>query len=171
MNLLKNLTEDMRINLVRSPNYKIAFLLVLYRFSSYFAQSSFFVIRVIGLPIRISYRLISEFIYGIELGDKMICGFGLRIDHGVGLVINRDTVIGNYVILKSSTTIGNRLYRDGSVGGSPIIEDHVIHGPNTVIFGDIVIGAGSIIGAGSVVSKNVPSSSVAVGNPARIFDK
>ena len=169
--LILKIKQDMHVNLHNSHNYKIALLLIIFRISSFFAQSNYRLVCIIGMPVRIFYRVISEFLYGIELGDKMDCGGGLRIDHGFSLVVNRDVIIGSFVTLKNSTTIGNRLYRDGSLGGSPVIEDHVLIGPNTVIFGEITVGEGSIIGAGSCVNKDIPKSSIAYGNPVQVKPK
>ena len=39
---------------------------------------------------------------------------------------------------------------------------------NTVIIGGVHIGDNVVIGAGSVVTKDIPSNSVAVGNPCRV---
>ena len=67
------------------------------------------------------------------------------------------------------TTIGNKELRNGSFSKSPVIGDNVNIGSNVCIIGPISIGTNVIIGAGSVVTKDVPSNSVVVGNPARII--
>ena len=166
--LCENISADIEINSAASRNYKIIFFLLLFRLSSFFATNDFFVLRLLGVPIRIIYRLIAEFLYGIELSDKCIVGPGLRIDHGTALVVNPRTIIGLGVTLKNSTTIGNKMYRNGSLGGSPIIEDGVIVGPNVVIFGEITIGKNSIVGPGTVVNRDVPPFSIVYGNPMTI---
>ena len=50
-----------------------------------------------------------------------------------------------------------------------VIEDNVWIGANSIILPGVKIGTGSIIGAGSVVTKNVPSMSMAAGNPAKLI--
>lgn len=50
-----------------------------------------------------------------------------------------------------------------------MIEDNVWIGQNVVILPGVFIGKNSIIGAGAVVTKNIPSNSIAVGNPARVI--
>ena len=52
--------------------------------------------------------------------------------------------------------------------GPVIIEDNVWIGEMVCIMPGVKIGKGSIIGANAVVTKDVPSYSVAVGNPAKI---
>jgi serine acetyltransferase len=166
--LFKNISADIKINSAASRNYKIIFFLLLFRLSSFFATNKFFVMRLLGVPIRIIYKCIAEFLYGIELSDKCSIGPGLRIDHGTALIVNPQTVIGAGVTLKNSTTIGNKMCRDGTLGGSPIIEDGVIVGPNVVIFGEVTIGKNSIVGPGSIINKDVPECSIVYGNPMTI---
>ena len=53
--------------------------------------------------------------------------------------------------------------------GFPIIGNNVYIASNSTIVGGITIGDNVIIGAGSVVTKDVPSNSVVVGNPAKVL--
>lgn len=48
------------------------------------------------------------------------------------------------------------------------IGNHVFVGAGSIILPGVTIGNNVVIGAGSVVSKDIPESSVAVGNPARV---
>lgn len=50
-----------------------------------------------------------------------------------------------------------------------IVEDYVRIGANSTILPGVTIGRNSLVGAGSVVTKDVPSNSVVVGNPARVI--
>lgn len=51
------------------------------------------------------------------------------------------------------------------------IEDDVWIGFNVIILKGVTIGKGAIIGAGSVVTKDIPSFSLAIGNPAKVVKK
>ena len=52
-----------------------------------------------------------------------------------------------------------------------IVEDNVSIGSNATILPGIKIGKNSTIGAGAVVTKDVPSNSIVVGNPAKVIKK
>lgn len=52
--------------------------------------------------------------------------------------------------------------------GSVVIGNNVWLGDNVIVLPGVTIGDGVIVGANSVVTKNIPSYSVAVGNPAKV---
>lgn len=110
------------------------------------------------------YRLGVEWILGVEIPWATRIGVPLRIHHGVGIVINDQSVIGNNVVIRQNVTIGNK----GTLGPCPVIEDDVDIGANAVILGGVRLGAGASIGAGAVVTKDVPAGFIAVGNPANV---
>lgn len=121
--------------------------------------------RVWALPIGLAYRLVVEWILGVDLPWHVRSGPGLRIFHGVGLVVHRNTVIGADVTLRHCTTIGVR--RDGEAA-APRLGDGVEIGSNSVVLGDITIGAGASVGAGSVLLDDVPPGGRALGAKARV---
>ena len=51
------------------------------------------------------------------------------------------------------------------------IGNHVFVGANSVILPGVKIGNNVVIGAGSVVPKDIPSNSIAVGNPCKVIMK
>jgi putative colanic acid biosynthesis acetyltransferase WcaB len=121
--------------------------------------------RMISWPLIALYRLLTEFILGLELRPKTQVGPGLSIHHGFGLVVNDHAVIGSDVKLRNGVTIGHKKPGDGA----PVLEDRVEVGAGALIIGNITIGHDAVIGAGSVVTKPVPAHGVVVGNPARLI--
>lgn len=122
-------------------------------------------------PVIALYRLSVEWVIGVELPPKLRVGPGLAVWHGVGLVVNADTVIGSGVTLRQGTTIG--ALDDGSEHGSvaPIIGDDVNIGVGALVIGPITVGDGATIGAGAVVIADVPAGATVVGNPARVLEQ
>lgn len=146
-------------------NSKGVIFIIFFRLSNFFTKSKF--LKILGFPIRIVYKILFQWIFGIDIDDSTKIGFGLNVFHGQSLIINKNVVIGNNVIVRHNTTIG--VAREN--GKCPIIGNNVNIGSNSVIIGDIRIGNNSIIAAGSVVVKDVPECSIVAGNPAKIIKK
>lgn len=132
-----------------------------YKMSAFFTTSP--VLKIIGMPVRGFYKFFFHWIMGIEIHDTTTIGRGFEIFHGQGLVIHPDVVIGENVVVRHNTTIGNA--REG--GRCPVIGNNVQIGANVVIIGDINIGDHAIIAAGSVVVKDVRAYTLVAGNPAK----
>jgi putative colanic acid biosynthesis acetyltransferase WcaB len=120
-------------------------------------------ISTISLPIFILYRILIDIIIGFELSYKNQVGKGLRVYHGVGVVINTNVVIGKYCLIRHGVTIGNTISKDGNESQSPVIGDNVELGAGAIIVGNIKIGNNSRVGAGAVVTKNVEDGKTVVG--------
>ena len=54
-------------------------------------------------------------------------------------------------------------------GKSILVGDRVWIGGSAVILPGVTIGHDTVIGAGSVVTRDIPSSVLAVGNPCRVL--
>jgi serine acetyltransferase len=154
--------QDLKAN---KRNLKSIFILILFRLSNIFATNNIFIIRLIGLPIRIFYKIFIEWIMTVEIPEKTKIGKNCKLYHGQGLVINPKCIIGQGVTLRHNTTIGN----SKAGGGCPKIGDFVNIGSNSVIIGDIIIGNNVVIGAGSVVITDVPNNAIVAGVPAKII--
>jgi putative colanic acid biosynthesis acetyltransferase WcaB len=124
---------------------------------------------LLTIPYLAFYRLTVEWSLGIELRFKTKVGPGLRLYHGMGLVIHEGTVLGAGCVLRQNTTIGNKAAGTEADDACPMIGDGVDIGANAVVLGPISVGDGAVIGAGSVVVKDVPPGAVVVGNPARVI--
>ncbi len=161
---MKNKLSKVQLFIHRyNMNTKGKFIYTFYRFSNFFTKNS--LLKIIGILPRLLYKIIVEWILGVEIPDQTKIGRNLNVFHGQGLVVNVNSIIGDNVILRHNTTIGNAV----SGGGCPTIEDDVNIGANCVVVGHIRIGRNSTIGAGSVVVRDIPDNAIAVGNPARVI--
>jgi serine acetyltransferase len=111
------------------------------------------------------YKLLSEWLLGVELPASCPVGPGLRLRHGVGTVVNPYSVIGSDVMLRHGVTLGNR----HAEKDCPVIGDHVEIGAGATLIGSIVVGEHARIGAGAVVVEDVPAYAVAFG-PRTVID-
>jgi len=94
-------------------------------------------------------------------------GDDFHIIHAEGsLSIHPETIIGDRLGVMHNVTIGTNMGP-----GAPVIGDDVFIGVNSVVLGPIKIGDRVRIAAGSCVTTNVPSDSIAVGSPAKIFPR
>lgn len=83
---------------------------------------------------------------------------------GMGIVLHKEAVIGNNVMIYQHVTIGGRIGP-----GAPTIGNNVKIGAGAKILGKISIGNNAQIGANSVVLSDVSSNATAIGVPARII--
>ncbi len=88
-------------------------------------------------------------------------GPGVILAHPYATIINAERIGRNFSFIHL-TTIGE------AKGLRPVIGDNVTLGANVTIVGGVTIGDDVTVGAGSVVVSDIPSGSVAVGNPARV---
>ncbi|GAA4740190.1 hypothetical protein GCM10023350_25790 [Nocardioides endophyticus] len=112
-----------------------------------------------------AYRVIVDWILGVEIPPGTNIGGGLRLHHAHGIVIHGATIIGRDVEIHQGVTLGAR--RTGS--DCPTIGSRVKIGTGAIIIGAVTIGDDAKIGAGAVVISDVPARGIAVGNPARVI--
>lgn len=113
------------------------------------------------------------FCYGrhIVLGEGTYVNFNCNfVDDGM-IYVGKNCLFGPAVTI---ATVGHPIRPDMReyMYTDPVrIGDNVWIGENVTICPGVTIGSNSVIGAGSVVVKDIPSDSVAVGNPARVLRK
>ncbi len=118
-----------------------------------------------------NFCTINNGVGAVSIGDHTLIGMGSTL---IGPVR-----VGNDVILAQNIVMSglNHEYKDITmpihaqpVSVAPIIiEDECWIGANAVITAGVTVGRHCVIAAGSVVTKDVPSYSVAAGNPARVI--
>lgn len=117
--------------------------------------------------------------------QPFICDYGYNIEIGENFYSNHNLVIldankvefGDNVFIAPNCgfyTAGHPLdYETRNKGleyAKPIkVGNNVWIGGNVVVLPGVTIGDNVVIGAGSVVVKDIPSNSVAVGNPCRVI--
>jgi len=98
---------------------------------------------------------------GLEILTPALGG-GVIMPHWGRMILNAE-VIGEDLYLFHNVTIGND-YRTGR----PSIGNNVFIGAGAILIGKIIVGDNVIIAAGSMVTGDIPSNSLAAGNPAAV---
>lgn len=108
----------------------------------------------------------SRIMFATVLPPAVKVGRGTLLAYqGLGTVIHKRCVIGNFVVIGSGVTLGGR----SGLEGVPIIEARVDIGTGAKVLGPVRVGAGAAIGANAVVLQDVPANAVVVGVPARVI--
>lgn len=100
----------------------------------------------------------------IDIPSTTKIGYGIYIGHGICIVVNGGTIIGNNVNLSQFLNIGTNHSTPAIIGNNVYI------GPLVSIVEDVKIGSNSTIGAGAVVTKDIPKNSTAAGVPAKVLN-
>lgn len=103
-------------------------------------------------------------VYAMNLGNNVTISYKANLDKSVnpkGIHIGNNTrVVANAFILAHDYTRSLKI--------STYIGDNCLIGINSIILPGIKIGNHVVVGAGAVVTKDIPSHSMVVGNPAKI---
>lgn len=109
----------------------------------------------------------------IRIGKRFFANFGLTVLDEAFVTIGDDCFIGPNVGIYTachSTDPQERATREEWAKPVTIGNDCWIGGHVTILPG-VTIGDGCTIGAGSVVVKDIPTGSLAVGNPAKVIKR
>ena len=117
--------------------------------------------------------VVSHVGYGLTIGNNSGLGHYNFINSQGGITIGNDVIVGPFVkFLAENHNFDNPqiLIRKQGVSRKGIfIEDNVWIGAGAIILDGVSIGSGSVVAAGAVVAKDVPSSVVVGGCPAKIL--
>ncbi len=141
--------------------------LCVYRFGRWALQRRNRLARTLAAK---AYGFVNLFVANITkiwIPPQVTIGDAFHIINNEGsLSIHPDAVIGDRLGVMHNVTIGTNMNR-----GVPTIGDDVFIGTNSTVLGKIRIGDRVRIGANTAVSTDVPSDSVCVGSPARIYPR
>ena len=117
-----------------------------------------------------------------RIGDDVLIGtntvidgqtrIGCHVSIQSNVYIPLNVVIEDYVFLGPNVVLTNDKYpvreKETELFG-PIIQRGASIGSNAVVLPGVEIGEGALVGSGSVVTKDIPSWSIAAGNPAKVI--
>jgi len=110
-------------------------------------------------------KVLNRILFSVVLPPSALLGRDVLLGYqGLGIVVHRNAVIGDRVVIGPGVTIGGR---SGKSGG-PVISEGAMIGTGAKILGPIRIGRYASIGANAVVLQDVPDFGVAVGIPAKL---
>lgn len=142
---------------------KSKYVVLSYRLANWTSKRSLF-LKLLLFPLILQYKFIVDFVLGIEIPYTINIGHGLKIMHAKCITIHPNTSIGKNLLLRHSTTIGNK---NTGHPEAPVIGDNVDIGCNSSILGPIKIGSNVTIGAHSLVLSDISSNNIAYGIPAK----
>lgn len=114
---------------------------------------------------RLAYliKYLNALLFRNYIPPEVQIGRRLDLPHGgLGVVMQKDTVIGDDAIIFHNVTFAN---------GGARVGDRVYIGTGSVIIGSVVIGDDVVIGANTVVNFDIPDGAVVVGQAARFIKK
>lgn len=107
---------------------------------------------------------------GLQVGKNLVMMGGVYIDnsHYWHISIGDNVTLSARVYILAHDASTKRFLNYTRIG-KVAIGNNVFVGAGTVILPGVTIGGNVVIGAGSIVPKDIPSNSVAAGNPARVI--
>ncbi len=112
-----------------------------------------------------------EYGYNIEIGENFFADHNTVILDCAKVRFGKNVFVAHNCCFKTSVQLSDPENRDqGLEYGKPItVGDNVWIGFGVQVKAGVTIGDNSIIGDRSVVEEDIPSNSVAVGNPCRVI--
>ena len=109
--------------------------------------------------------------YNIEIGENFYSNHNLVILDPGKVIFGDNVFIGpNCGFYTAEHPLDYETRNKGLEIAKPIkVGNNVWFGGNVVVLGGVTIGDNCVIGAGAVVTKDIPSDSVAAGNPCRVI--
>ncbi len=126
-----------------------------------------------GKDVIVNQPFYCDYGANIEVGDGFFSNFNFTVLDEAKVLIGDDVFIGPnvsiYTACHSTDPVERNSRREWAEGVT--IGDNVWIGGSVTILPGVHIGSNVTIGAGSVVVKDIPSDSIAVGNPCKVVKK
>jgi serine O-acetyltransferase len=141
--------------------------LLVYRFGRWANARNNWLARRTAQKIYGAISMVVSTVTRVWLPAQVTLGDGFHIIHAEGSIsIHPDVVIGKRCGIMHNVTIGTNM-----IAGVPKIGDDVFIGVNSTILGNIRIGDRVRIGANTAVTTDIPSDSIVIGSPAKIYPR
>ena len=123
-----------------------------------------------GENVHIEAPFHCDYGYNIEVGENFFANYNLTVlDVGKVRIGKNAQIAPNVSIYTAGHPIHPESRNSGYEYGIEVtIGDNVWIGGNVCIMPGVTVGDNVVIGAGSVVTKDIPDSVIAVGNPCRV---
>ena len=123
-----------------------------------------------GENVHIEAPFHCDYGYNIEIGENFFANYNLTVlDVGKVRIGKNVQIAPNVSIYTAGHPIHPESRNSGYEYGIEVtIGDNVWIGGNVCIMPGVTVGDNVVIGAGSVVTKDIPDSVIAVGNPCRV---
>lgn len=130
-------------------------------------------VRILGKTKNLFYiesPFFCDYGYNIEIGENFYSNHNLVILDAGKVIFGDNVFVGpNCGFYTTCHPLSSESRINGLAYACPItVGDNVWIGGNVTVLPGINIGKNSVIGAGSVVTKDIPDSVLAYGNPCRI---
>ena len=124
-----------------------------------------------GKVFTIEQPFMCDYGYNIEIGENFYSNHNLIILDGNKVEFGDNVFIApNCAFYTAGHPLDFERRNKGLEYAKPIkVGNNVWIGGNVVVLPGVSIGDNTVIGAGSVVNKDIPSNTVAVGNPCRVI--
>jgi len=94
------------------------------------------------------------FLTGVDIAPAAEFGPGLRISHGVGVVVGNAVRVGSRALLMQGVTLGAPTV--ARIGEMPRLGDDVVLGAYAAVIGGITVGDRVLVAAHALVTESVP---------------
>ncbi len=115
----------------------------------------------------------ADYGFNITVGDNFFANYNCTVLDAARVSFGNNVFIAPGCVF---STAGHPIDKEQRAQGLEIalpisVGDDVWIGANVTVLPGVTIGSGSVIGAGSVVNRDIPSGTVAAGNPCRVIRK